>query len=141
MESKLVVDCFRECEEMYGFRIEEIIADGDSNVLAELHKSNVYRYPMLKTSKLECCNHLFKNSIKKLMKLAKRKELKPYLTSGRIGEIIKDIRSAKDHWTKSGLPQSTQIENLRHMYLGPTKNVLTTFAKRKIKMNQTLPAS
>lgn len=123
MEAKLVVDGFRECEELYGVRIEEIIADGDSNVLAELHKSNVYQYPMLKTCKLECCNHLFKNCIKKLLKLAKRKELKPYLTSGKVGEIIKGIRSAKDHWTKSGLPESTQIENLRHDILNAPAHV------------------
>lgn len=53
MEPKLMVKGFKECEENYGIRFVEMIADGDASVISELNSSNIYRDPISKIDKLE----------------------------------------------------------------------------------------
>lgn len=114
MESKLLVDGFKECEQTFGLRISEFIGDGDSSVISELHKANVYQNPTLKIVKTECCNHLFRNIRGNLRKLGEKGFLKNYLTTKKIEQIVKDIMCARKHWVGEDTDMERKIENLRN---------------------------
>lgn len=129
MEAKLIVKGFKECEERYNLRINEIIADGDSSVISELNKAQIYKYPLLKIKKTDCCGHIFRNVRGSLRKLAKKPKFAPYLTNPKIEEIITGIRCARMHWVKTDLPKSAQIENLRQDILNAPSHVFGSHEK------------
>lgn len=129
MEAKLIVKGFKECEERYNLRINEIIADGDSGVISELNKAHIYKHPLLKIGKIDCSNHIFRNVRGGLRKHAAKPKLAPYLTNPKIEEIIKGIRSARLHWVKTDLSKSVQIENLRQDILNAPSHVFGSHEK------------
>lgn len=114
MEPKLMKDGFTECETKYGIRFSELIADGDSCVIAKLNNSNTYRNPILITEKKECVNHLKRNARGHLRTTSASKvEFKNILTGAKQEQLIKDICCARIHWANSGNPLNEQIINLR----------------------------
>ncbi|XP_037047882.1 uncharacterized protein LOC119082468 [Bradysia coprophila] len=113
MEPKLVVDGLKECEQKFGIRIHRLIGDGDSSVISEVLKSNIYQNPSLKTDKIECSNHVEQNTRGHLRKLGEKSPLKQYVTPGKIEKIIKAMRCARKHWNEQDIPIETKIENLR----------------------------
>ena len=54
METDIIVDGFRKCEEQHGLRYIEFIGDGDSSVYPSLISNIPWGYAI---KKLECTNH------------------------------------------------------------------------------------
>lgn len=113
MEPKLMRDGFSDCEKKYGIRFTRLIADGDSGVISELNNSNIYKDPMLLTEKIECTNHLKKNTKSQLRTIATKAAFKEILTGSKIDQIVTDICCARKHWAESGEPLHEQIIHLR----------------------------
>lgn len=138
MESNLIVDGFRFCDDYHHFRIHEMIGDGDSSVITEIHKANIYQNPTMKCIKTECCNHLYRNCRGCLRKLGEKGFLKHFLTPGKSEEIIKDIRCARKHWDEKNVPVDEKIQKLRldiynipfHVF-GDHSNCADYFCKKK----------
>lgn len=145
MEPKLVVDGLKECDRKFGIRIHRLVGDGDSSVISEILKANIYQNPNLKPDKLECSNHVERNTRGHLRELCKKGPLKQYMTPGKIEEIIKAMRCARKHWNEENVPTETKIENLRkdiynvpfHVF-GSHENCHTYFCTKKNSTEQNL---
>lgn len=119
MEPKLIVDGLKECDSKFGIRINRLVGDGDSSVMSEVLKANIYQNPSLKPEKIECSNHVERNARGHLRKLGEKGPLKQYVTPGKIEDIIKAMRCARKHWNEQDLPMETKVENLRKSFNAP----------------------
>lgn len=105
MESDIIVNGFRECDQL-GARFNVLISDGDSNTYKLIRDLRIYKEPDVFVAKLECVNHLFRNFYKKFNNLGSVKAFasdwrKKYITSSFCLDICKGIRMAAQHWRKS----------------------------------------
>lgn len=72
MEASIIVEGFKESEQVHGIRYHKCIADGDSNVYKRILDSHPYKN--LTIQKLECRNHLLRNVCKKLKDMCTKKD-------------------------------------------------------------------
>lgn len=72
MEASIIVEGFKESEQVRGIRYHKFIADGDSNVYKRILDSRPYKN--LTIQKVECRNHLLRNLCKKLRDMCTKKD-------------------------------------------------------------------
>lgn len=114
MESKIITDGFRECMLKYNIRFSHLIGDGDSSVIFELNKAQIYNNPILQIEKIECVNHLLRNLRSLLRALAAAcKANSLYLTEVIIQRMIKALKCARKHWNESGELWDVKVGNFR----------------------------
>jgi len=72
MEASIIVEGFKESEQVHGIRYHKFIADGDSNVYKRILDSRLYKN--LTIQKVECRNHLLRNLCKKLRDMCPKRD-------------------------------------------------------------------
>lgn len=59
MEASIIVERFKESEQVHGIRCHKLIADEDSNIYKKILDSRPYKN--ITVQKIECRNHLLRN--------------------------------------------------------------------------------
>lgn len=72
MEAAIIVEGFKQSEQMYGIRYQKLIDDGDSSVYKKILYARPYKN--LLAQKVECRNHLLRNLCNKLKEISVQKQ-------------------------------------------------------------------
>lgn len=114
MESKIITDGFRECLLRYNIRFSHLIGDGDSSVIFELNKAQMYQSPILQIEKIECVNHLLRNLRSALRAVAAAcKANSIYLTELILERMMKAIKCARKFWNESDVSWDVKVADFR----------------------------
>lgn len=139
MEAAIIVEGFKQSEQMYGIRYQKLIADGDSSVYKKILDARPYKN--LVVQKVECRNHLLRNFCNKLKEisvqkqagqLVHRKLLSINILRMRKG-IIKAIEYRKKENSVEGL--RNDILNVANHVFGDHKNCSNYFCKKDDEIN------
>ncbi|KAL4084689.1 hypothetical protein QTP88_027614 [Uroleucon formosanum] len=123
MEASIIVEGFKNSEEMYGLRYHKLIADGDSSVYQKILESRPYKN--ITVEKVECRNHLLRNLCNKLKDISTKRSAGKLehrkLLSNNILRIRKGIVCAISYRKSNGHSVSdlrTDIMNTIHHVFG-----------------------
>ena len=86
MEADIIVEGFKQSENMYGAKYWRLVADGDSNVYKRILDARPYSN--ITVQKIECRNHLLRNFCNNLKEVQKNKKYGPYSRRKELGSKI-----------------------------------------------------
>jgi len=95
METSIIVEEFKESEQVHGIRYHKFIADGDSNVYKRILDSRPYKN--LTIQKVECRNHLLRNLCKKLRDMCPKRNAGKLVHRKLLQNNILRIRKENKH--------------------------------------------